>query len=143
MGFEFADIVDKLLSKASLRKTRPRRTVLSELLKTNRPMRVEQIASAIGAGKVNKVTIYRVLASFMEANIVHKAFLKGRSWYFELAHNCSEHQCHPHFTCTKCARIHCMTGMKVPKLKDYKGFKIIHQKVSLKGICPECLARKL
>lgn len=131
-----------LLNSACLRLTRPRAAVLGVLLEAGKPVTHEQITAKLAATAPNKVTIYRVLESFVEAGIVHKAFLRERTWHFELADRCTEHQCHPHFTCTSCAQTHCLTGATVPMAKSPRGFTILHQRVQLEGLCPACNEKK-
>lgn len=128
-----------LLKKANLRQTLPRLAILQALIKATGPITQEQIAETLSDSAPNKVTIYRTLECFIERGIVHKAFMKDRTAFFELGHNCSEKQCHPHFTCTKCHQTHCLTNVKMPmaKIAD-KGFNIQHQKVELDGLCPKC-----
>jgi Fur family ferric uptake transcriptional regulator len=129
----------ELLKAASLRRTTPRKDVLSVLLTAHKPITQEQISKKLGPNAPDKVTIYRTLESLLNANLVHKAFLRKRSWHFELAHNCTENQCHPHFTCTDCGDTHCLTGLSVPMSKTlHKKFVIHRQQVRLEGICPKC-----
>lgn len=132
------DKIERLLKKKGLRRTGPRVAVLGVLFAAERPVSQEEIAAEIGADAPNKVTIYRALESFVEKDIVHKAFLQDRTWHFELAHNCSEHQCHPHFSCTNCGQTHCMTGVSVPMTADCGGYVIEYQRVQLEGLCPKC-----
>ena len=128
-----------ILKKAKIRLTAPRLSILKVLLSADAPLTQENIAEKLGKDSPDKVTIYRTLETFIEANVVHKAFLKHRTWHYELAHHCSEHQCHPHFTCTKCGQTHCLTQINVPLApKTYKGFLIQHQQVRFDGICPTC-----
>ncbi|MDD5458079.1 MAG: transcriptional repressor [Phycisphaerae bacterium] len=128
-----------ILKKASLRLTGPRLSILKTLLKADSPLTQEKFAEKLGKNAPDKVTIYRTLETLLEADIVHKAFLKHRTWHYELAHNCSGHQCHPHFTCTNCGETHCMTQITVPLApKSYKGFLIQHQQVRFDGLCPKC-----
>ncbi len=114
MDENIAQRAGEFLSSAKLRRTSARMAVLTALLKTDRPLTREQISDMTGSHAPNKVTIYRTLESFVDADIVHKAFLQDRTWHFELAHNCSKHQCHPHFSCTGCGQTHCMTDVAMP-----------------------------
>ena len=132
----------KLLKSAGLRLTGPRLAILSVLLEVAGPVTHEQITAKLAAGAPNKVTIYRVLESFVEAGIVHRAFLAERTWHFELANNCTEDQCHPHFTCTSCEATHCFTDAALPMTKSPTGFTVLHQRVQLEGLCPECSEKK-
>ena len=131
-----------LLKLAGLRRTGPRLAIMGALLDVGRPVTHEQITLRLAEAAPNKVTIYRVLESLVEANIVHKAFLRERAWHFELADRCTASQCHPHFTCTGCNRTHCITGTDIPMAETPEGFVIHHQRVQLEGLCPECSKKK-
>jgi Fur family ferric uptake transcriptional regulator len=131
--------VYRILKTAKLYYTECRIAILKVLLKANKPLSQEQIAKRIGKKRFNKVTIYRTLESFCEAGLVHKAFMQKRAWYFESAKDCTENQCHPHFTCTSCGITYCLTGMTLPMAKSpHKGFIIRRQQVRLEGLCPAC-----
>jgi Fur family ferric uptake transcriptional regulator len=128
----------RLLDSSGLRRTGPRLAVLSILLEEGKPVTHEQITAKLAEAAPNKVTIYRVLESFVEADIVHKAFLREKAWHFELADRCTASQCHPHFTCTSCDQTHCLTDTDMPIAKPPAGFTIHHQRIQLEGLCPNC-----
>jgi len=116
---------------------------LKVLLQADKPLSREQIASRLGKAGLNKVTIYRALESFVRAGLVHKAFLHHRTWHFELAHNCTESQCHPHFTCNDCGDTQCLAELSLPMVKGLKkGFVMHRQRVQLEGLCPACGEKK-
>ncbi|MHC4913637.1 MAG: Fur family transcriptional regulator [Planctomycetota bacterium] len=128
-----------LLSSVKLRRTSPRVAILGVLLDAERPLTQDQISIELGGAAPDKVTIYRALESFVGAGLVHRAFLHGRVWHFELAGDCTEEQCHPHFTCTNCGDTHCFTGVSMPMAKSpEKGFVIDRQRIQLEGSCPKC-----
>ena len=132
-----------LLKIASLRRTESRVAILTALLAARAPRTAKHISAKLTSAVPNKVTIYRVLESFVEAGLVHKAFLRQRTWHFELAHNCTENQCHPHFTCTNCGDTRCLTEISMPMAKSpYKGFVIGRQRVQLEGLCPDCSVKQ-
>jgi len=129
----------KTLKAAKLYQTGCRIALLKVLLKSDKPLNQEQIAQRLGKKRFDKVTIYRTLESFCEAGLVHKVFMEKRAWHFESAQDCSENQCHPHFTCTSCGDTHCLTEMTLPMAKSpHKGFVIRRQQVRLEGLCPAC-----
>jgi len=133
----------ELLNSANLRRTGPRAAILAVLLGARKPQTADHIAANLAPAAPNKVTIYRTLESLLSAGLVHKAFLQERTWYFELAGNCTESQCHPHFTCTSCGDTHCLTEVSLPMAKSpHKGFVIGHQRVQLEGLCPDCSAKQ-
>jgi len=129
----------EMLKAVKLYCTENRMAVLKTLLEANGPLKQDEIAEKLGRKRFNKVSIYRTLETLLKVGLVHKAFMGKRAWHFELAHNCTESQCHPHFTCTNCGSTHCLTEMRPPMIKSpYKGFVIKHQQVRLEGLCPAC-----
>ena len=131
--------INKLLNSAKLKRTESRKKILDVFLKAAGPQTADEIISAIGKSGPNRVTVYRTLESIVEAGIVHRAFIDGRSQYYELGNKCTEHQCHPHFVCTDCGRTLCLTEVSVPMVSNTPaGFVINRQKVRLEGLCPEC-----
>ena len=130
---------ESLLNCAKLRRTGPRVAILGVLLGARRPQTAEQIAVSLAPAGPDKVTIYRTLESLVATGLVHKVFLQERTWHFELARNCTESQCHPHFTCTNCGDTYCLAEISLPMAKSpHKGFVIGHQRVQLEGLCPQC-----
>ncbi len=127
-----------LLNSANLRQTQPRVAILNVLLAAGAPVTQEQIAEQIGAVTPNKTTIYRTLMNLVEKNLVHKAYLENRTWHFELAHHCSEHQCHPHFTCSQCRQTKCLTGISATLVDLPEGFEMHRQQIHVEGVCPKC-----
>ena len=129
----------EMLKAAKLYCTAGRVAILKVLMKAGRPLSQEQIANRSGRERFDKVTIYRTLKSLVNVGLVHKASMDKRAWHFELSHNCTEHQCHPHFTCTSCGNTHCLTGISLPMTKSpHKGFVINRQQVRFEGLCPAC-----
>ncbi|AQT69357.1 Peroxide operon regulator [Anaerohalosphaera lusitana] len=132
----------ELLSKAKLRRTKQRVDILSALLDGRGPMSQEQISDAIDGTGPNKATVYRAMESLVGKGVVHRAFERNGTCYFELGDRFGDRQCHPHFTCTECNRTHCLTDFEVPMVKSQKGFQVSHQKIELEGMCPRCADRQ-
>ncbi|HLB72563.1 MAG TPA: transcriptional repressor [Sedimentisphaerales bacterium] len=129
----------RMLKSAKLYLTAGRVSVLQTLLKADKPLTQEQISGRLGKKRFDKVTIYRTLETLVKVGLVHRAFIEERARHFELAHNCGETQCHPHFTCTNCGRTHCLTDMTIPGVKKrHKGFLIHRQQTRFEGLCPAC-----
>jgi len=128
-----------MLKAAKLYCTKGRVAILKVLMKTDKPLSQEQISRRLGEKHFDKVTIYRTLESLLKVGLVHKAFMDKRACHFELANNCTESQCHPHFTCTSCGKTHCLMEISLPMAKSpHKGFIIHRQQVRLEGLCPAC-----
>ena len=131
--------IRNMLKTVKLYCTKVRVTILKVLMKADKPLSQEQIAKQLGKKNIDKVTIYRTLESLLKVGLVHKAFIEKRAGHYELAHNCTKTQCHPHFTCTNCGNTHCLMGISLPMAKSpYKGFIIHRQQVHLEGLCPAC-----
>ena len=135
----FDDKARRMLKAAQLYCTEARIAILNVLMQAPSPLRQNQVAARLTTKNLNKVTIYRTLETLVEVGLVHRAFMHKRAWHFELAHHCSETQCHPHFTCLNCGQTHCLTGISVPMAESpYQGFVITRQQVRLEGLCPTC-----
>jgi len=130
----------EMLKAAKFYCTASRVTILKVLMEAGKPLSQDQIANRSGKRRFDKVTIYRTLESLLGVGLVHKVFIDKRAQHFELAHNCTERQCHPHFTCTSCGDTHCLTEISLPMAKSpHKGFVISRQQVRLEGLCPTCI----
>ncbi len=128
-----------ILKEAGLYCTEARVAILKVLMEAIGPLSQDQISGQLESRTLNKVTVYRTLESLAEAGLVHRAFMEDRAWHFELADHCTEHQCHPHFTCTRCGVTQCMTDITLPMaVIPRKGFVITRQQVRLEGLCPAC-----
>jgi Fur family ferric uptake transcriptional regulator len=131
--------IREMLKSAGLYYTENRVSILKVLFKSGKPLSEKKIATMSGERHFDKVTIYRTLESLAKAGLVHKAFINKRASHFELAHRCTERQCHPHFTCTNCGSTHCLTDISLPMATTrHKGFIINRQQVHLEGLCPAC-----
>ena len=129
----------EMLKAAKLYCTVGRVAILKVLMEAGKPLSQEQIAQRSGKERFDKVTIYRTLESLLGVGLVHKVFIDKRARHFELAHNCTESQCHPHFTCTSCGATHCLMEISLPMAKSpHNGFVIRRQQVRLEGLCPAC-----
>ena len=128
-----------LLKSCGLRKTQPRVVILSALLEADGPLTQDQIAERIGKTAPDKTTIYRTLMILVEHNLIHQAYIQGRSRYFEPAHHCRADQCHPHFTCMQCHETRCLTDTHPPLVQNLPaGFQIHRQQIRIEGICADC-----
>jgi Fur family transcriptional regulator, ferric uptake regulator len=132
--------VAAMLHNKGLRHTAPRVAVMRVLLEAACPLTHHQIAERLGSEAPNKTTIYRILMSLVETDLVHKVFVQERQWHFELAHHCSEHQCHPHFTCTRCQRTECLHDVAIPLVELPEGLTMQRQQIQIEGLCSHCKA---
>jgi Fur family ferric uptake transcriptional regulator len=128
-----------ILQSARLRQTARRLAVLESMLASDGPLTQEQITARIGPSGPNRVTVYRILESFVAAGIVRPAFLRDRSQHYELAQCCPRHRVHPHFTCTQCGKTCCLPEVDLPMPSGpVNGFLVSRQRVEWEGVCPSC-----
>ena len=127
-----------ILRKNGLKATKGRVQVLGLFLEAGRPLGQTQIMEMPGFG-LDRASVYRILNAFTGAGIIHMAYVDGRHRVYELPDKCSEHNCHPHFSCRGCGMTACLEGFEVfYKGTLGKGFVAERQKVLIEGLCPSC-----
>jgi Fur family transcriptional regulator, ferric uptake regulator len=95
------------LRNAGLAKTTQRLAVLEKLIGAAGPLNVHDIlAETRGTLKINRVTVYRILASFREGGIIREIEAGNGISYYEMA--CLHNPIHPHFHCRLCGGLICM-----------------------------------
>ncbi|GHU94033.1 TonB-dependent receptor [Bacteroidia bacterium] len=94
-------------------------------------------------GKMDRVTIYRVLQGFCDDGKVHKIIGENGKTYYALCHSCEagqHHDEHVHFRCLKCETISCIDEpLNIPKLPA--GYSISGVACTISGYCPKCLVQ--
>lgn len=130
--------ITDLLRRHNFRATRGRVDLLKSLLAAKRPLSHSEILNRLRGSSFNRVSLYRALDALIGAGLIHKVYLEDRAWAYESAERCEEHVCHPHFTCSACGNITCITDAIIPLVKLPKGYVIERQKVHMDGLCAEC-----
>jgi len=129
----------KILDGVGLKKTPGRIAMLNIFLEAKNPMTQQEIMKKMSRVKLNYVSIYRTLETFVEAGIIHKVESGDRVWRFALGNEKKEGHGHPHFTCRSCGITECIDEVKVPDKIPLKiGYIIEKQELFLKGLCPKC-----
>ena len=128
-----------LLNKTGLRKTSGRIAILNCLIKEQKPLTQQEIAEKLTDVNLNEVSIYRALEAFDKAGIIHRVEGLDKVWRFAVSSHPLSESCHPHFICTECGRVECLTDLEVPKLtpKNYS-HRIKNREMILKGYCEKC-----
>jgi Fur family transcriptional regulator, ferric uptake regulator len=133
----------RTLKQAGLAKTSQRMAVLESLIAAVAPLSVREILEGIrGKLKINRVTVYRILASFKEGGIVREVGTGQGIGYFEMA--CLHNPIHPHFNCRRCGAVLCLPPLTLSQAWDFLArpstFSIEAVNVQITGIC--CLCRE-
>lgn len=123
-----------------LRKTQPRKCVLSILEKTNKPMTAMEIHKEIEklGEKVWLSTIYRILDLFEEHNMIIKNPITNDEVSIYVL---NKHE-HEHYAkCISCNKIFSMENCPLeefsPQIED-KSFEIINHRIEIFGYCTSC-----
>jgi len=129
------------LERAGLAKTNQRLAVLESLIAAISPLSVRDILEGIrGKLRINKVTVYRILASFKEGGIVREVGGGQGIGYYEMA--CLHNPIHPHFNCRRCGTVLCMPPLTLSQAWDWfsrpSDFSIESVDVQITGVCNRC-----
>lgn len=131
--------IQAILKDAGLRCTQGRRDVLRVLLDSDAPLSHDELCACLCGVSINRVTVYRVLESFLKAGIVHRVEAGGRVWRFAVCGAMHRGHCHPHFICRGCGRIECLNDCPMPEFHPcIPRHTVEEQEVYLRGLCDQC-----
>ncbi len=124
-----------ILSENKLKITKARREVYNVLYKSNKPITVEGIAGKITDKKIDLVTIYRTIDTFLKCNIIKRVDLRGNSLFYEIV---KSH--HHHVVCVECNDIEevSVCGINDIRPKTNKFSVIKEHSLEYFGICKKC-----
>ncbi|MCW8312779.1 transcriptional repressor [Sphingobacterium sp. InxBP1] len=130
-----------ILKRNNLKVTQPRLRVLEIISTKDSAISQPELEKLLGKD-IDRVTLYRVLASFEEKGIIHKIFdLHGTATYAMCSTNCSEHDHHDqhvHFICRVCNSVYCLDDITLPKVSIPAGFSLEAIAVNALGVCNHC-----
>jgi len=99
---------------------------------------MEQLPLSGQPGHVSRPTVYRTLGEFVDAGLLRKFVLNGRSVY---EHDYGYPQ-HDHFHCTECNRLFEFENEQLVKLREELGrehrFKVVGHRLIITGVCEQC-----
>ncbi|CAM3611629.1 Fur family transcriptional regulator [Sphingobacterium prati] len=134
-------VYPEILKRNSLKVTQPRLKVLEIISTKDSAISQPELEKLLGKD-IDRVTLYRVLASFEEKGIIHKIFdLHGTATYAMCSTNCSEHDHHDqhvHFICRICNSVYCLDEITLPKVNIPIGFSLEAIAVNALGVCNHC-----
>jgi Fur family transcriptional regulator, ferric uptake regulator len=134
----------ELLKASGLRCTPARDAVLAFLSRQGRPLAHSEIARARGLAALDRVTLYRTLTALQDAGLVHRVQDHEGAWRF-CAHVRHGRRCpadHPHFQCTRCGRMRCLTDQTLPWVSVRGKERITGKQLVVYGLCAACSARE-
>ena len=135
----------EMLKQSDVGATPHRVKVLATIGNSDCPLRAQEIIDSMNKAarrKVNRVTVYRILDLLVEHGLVDRISTGDRTFRYGLAPN-DHHKPHPHFYCTKCGRMRCMSpdelGLDAEMFARTCKGRIEKVEIRLDGICSECL----
>lgn len=130
-----------LLRENNLKVTQPRLRVLEIISAKQTAISQPELEKLLGK-ETDRVTLYRILASFEEKGILHKIFdLHGTATYATCSHQCTEHKHedqHIHFICSICNSVICLEEISIPNIRVPKNFALQSVAVNAVGLCDKC-----
>ncbi|HEY1957928.1 MAG TPA: Fur family transcriptional regulator [Polyangiaceae bacterium] len=133
------------LRKAGLRGTTPRVAVLGWMTTTRGPVSHADVVRGLEAAHVgiDRATVYRNLVDLAECGILRRTDFGDHVWRFELlaAKKGERPVDHPHFVCTDCGEVSCLTGVAVQIVGNAAAPRAVRSRdvdVQLAGRCNDC-----
>ncbi len=127
----------RLLEQKGLKKTQIRMILLKQFMNMEHAQSYNDLQAAL-VKEVDKSTLYRNLASFEKAGIIHS--INDHSGIAKYAFGDSPIQGsdHAHFVCECCETVYCIEELGPLELNVPKGFKTNKVQTILRGICADC-----
>ena len=134
--------ISEVLHEAGLRRTRTRESVLHLLSEAGRPLSHQEISNHPGAEGLDRVTLYRTLATLQKVGLVHTVQGMDGAWRY-CFHGDDHASCpgnHPHFLCLQCGEMRCLIGQSIPWISVLEGARVKGKQLVVHGSCPGCAA---
>jgi Fur family transcriptional regulator, ferric uptake regulator len=139
-------IIKKILQSTGLQPTPNRLRVMEVIGSNNSPLTATEVFLTIERTQsISRVTVYRILDLLVQHRILERLSSSGRAAYSGLAPN-EHHEAHPHFCCTSCGQIDCLTPRSLTidagnMQKTFAG-EVKRIEVRVEGICRKCLKQR-
>lgn len=133
---------EEILEKGGVKPTSNRLLIVGELMRINHPVSIMELADTIDT--IDKSGVFRVLTLLLDHGIVH-AVEDGRGIVkYELctAGHDGDNDMHAHFYCQECHKVECLGNIAAPKVEIPQGYELRSVNYMLKGLCPQCAAKK-
>ena len=133
---------EEILRRNGLRSTKQKQMVFELLLKSDRPMSAQDIASSLSG--INVSTVYRVLEALVKVRVA-KIVPRGFKTLYEVGDMFCRH--HHHVTCERCGKTVVVHSERmewlIRELTVKAGMMPTLHHVEMYGLCGECDKMKL
>lgn len=134
-------ITDLILKNNQLSITVSRKRILELFLASSGALAHGDIEKKAGE-KIDRVTVYRTLQSFLEKGIIHTIPTADNSIRYALCKDeCSKghhHDNHVHFVCNACGNTTCLEHVTIPQVQLPEGFQPFDYQMVVTGLCEDC-----
>ena len=133
---------DEYLQSKGLRNTEQRKFLIEQVFNRHEhfdaDQLIDQLPSKGQANYVSRPTVYRTLREFVDAGLLNRFELDGRSVY-EHDYGYPEHD---HLYCTKCRKLIEFTSEEILQLRETVAkrhrFRVRDHRFIIHGVCDEC-----
>ena len=134
---------ERMLKAADLEPTENRLRVIEVVGNNSYPLSAADIYQTLErTGSINRVTVYRILDLLVTHGLADRISTGGRAFYYGMAPN-ENHRPHPHFYCTRCGQMDCLTpdSLNVDSDALRKTFpgRIDKVEIRVDGLCKNCM----
>lgn len=132
-----------ILERKGVRATPNRVMLLASLLRVRRTLSMADLEDLLET--VDKSGISRTLSIFLAHDIVHAIEDGSGVMKYEACHGDEGHSpadMHVHFHCEGCGSTFCLESTGIPAVDLPAGFTPHSVNYTVKGLCPECTARR-
>ena len=137
---------EEFLQIRGMRNTEQRRSLLKHVYQKHEHFDVDQLIEQLPRkgqkGYVSRPTIYRTLAEFVDAGLLRKIELDGRSVY---EHDYGYPQ-HDHLYCSKCQQLIEFKNDDLELIRqrvaDQHGFHVTSHRLIITGVCQPCREKR-
>ena len=117
--------------------------MLQVLDESARPLSHQELASHPQVGPLDRVTLYRTLATLQAAGLLHRIQGVDGVWRFS-AHGTGTGTCggnHLHFLCLECHAMSCLPEQALPWVRAPEGAQVFGKQLVVYGLCAACASR--
>lgn len=127
----------RLLEQKGLKKTKVRMALLQHFMNMEHAQSYTDLQTAL-VKEVEKSTLYRNLASFEKAGIIHSINDHSGTAKYAFGEPPMRGNEHAHFVCERCKTVYCLGELSPLQLEVPKGFKTNKIQTIIRGVCADC-----
>ncbi len=131
---------ESILSDKKLRITLSRKAVIDYFLAHKHALTQPDLEKELES-VCDRVTIYRIIDSFLQHGILHKVPDLDGTQKFALCDSCTDHHHHDehvHFKCSVCGKTECLDEIPMPSIALPTNYSVAEWNMLLQGVCAEC-----